>query len=87
MLGSIGKQAGESVRSVPKKKKGFGGKDLWKRKVLSLEWKREGAIDDDCGESIEEEVPTRISFIIRSIVQTYCSWRHLILLVNLKLYT
>jgi len=37
MLGSIGKQAGESVGSVPKKKKGFGGKDLWKRKVLSLE--------------------------------------------------
>ena len=38
MLRSIGKQSGESVESVQEKKKvGYGGKDLQKRKVLSLE--------------------------------------------------
>jgi len=38
MLRSISKQSGESVESVlKKKKKGCGGKDLQKRKVLSLE--------------------------------------------------
>jgi len=37
MLRSIGKQSGESVESVPKKKKeGYGGKDLQKQEVLSL---------------------------------------------------
>ena len=37
---------------------GYGGKDLQKRKVLSLEWKSEGVIDDESGESMEpmEEV-------------------------------
>ena len=34
----IGKQSGESVESVQEKKRvGYGGKDLQKRKVLSLE--------------------------------------------------
>jgi len=38
MLTSIGKRSGESVKSVLKKKrKGYGGKDLQNRKVLSLE--------------------------------------------------
>jgi len=37
MLRSIGKQSGKSVESVQKKKKGYDGKDLRKRKVLSLE--------------------------------------------------
>ena len=38
MLRSIGKQSGESAESVVKKKmKGYGGKDLQERKVLSLE--------------------------------------------------
>jgi len=34
---------------------------LQKRKVLSLEWKSEGAMDDDSGESMEltEEVPLK----------------------------
>jgi len=37
MLSSVGKQSGESGESVLKKKrKGYGGKDLQKRKVLSL---------------------------------------------------
>jgi len=36
MIRSIGKQSGESVESVPqKKRKGCGGKDLQKRKVLT----------------------------------------------------
>jgi len=38
---------------------GYGGKDLQKRKVLSLEWKSEGVMDDESGGSMEpmEEVP------------------------------
>ena len=38
---------------------GYGGKDLQKTKVLSLEWKSEGVMDDESGESMEpmEEVP------------------------------
>ena len=38
---------------------GYGRKDLQKRKVLSLEWKSEGVMDDESGESMEpmEEVP------------------------------
>jgi len=37
MLRSIGKQSGESMESVLKKKrKGCGGKDLQKREVLNL---------------------------------------------------
>jgi len=34
---------------------------LQKRKVLSLEWKSEGAIDDESGESMElmEEMPLK----------------------------
>ena len=54
MLRSIGKQSGESVESVQEKKMvGYGGKDLQKRKVLSLEWKSEGVMDDESGESME----------------------------------
>jgi len=46
MLRSVGKlQSGESVESVAKKKKGYGGKDLQKRKVVSLEWKIEGMVE------------------------------------------
>ena len=32
---------------------GYDGKDLQKRKVLSLEWKSEGVMDDESGESME----------------------------------
>ena len=37
----------------------YGGKDLQKRKVLSLEWKSEWVMDDESGESMEpmEQVP------------------------------
>ena len=40
---------------------GYGGKDLQKRKVLSLEWKSEGGMDDESGELMElvEEVPLK----------------------------
>jgi len=37
MARSIGRQSRESVESVQEKKVGYGGKDLQKRKVLSLE--------------------------------------------------
>ena len=40
---------------------GYGGKVLQKRKVLSLEWKSEGVMDDESGESMElmEEMPLK----------------------------
>jgi len=40
---------------------GYDGRDLQKRKVLSLEGKSEGLMDDDSGESMEpmEEVPLK----------------------------
>ena len=40
---------------------GYGGKDLQKRKVLSLEQKSEGVMDDESGESMElmEEMPLK----------------------------
>ena len=34
----------------------YGGKDFWKRYVFSLEWKRKGVMDDDSGDSEEDEV-------------------------------
>jgi len=46
MLRSIGKQSGESVESVRKKKRRLRGKDLQKRNVLSLELKNKGVTDD-----------------------------------------
>ena len=64
MLRSIGKQSGESVESVliPEQEKvGYGGKDLRKSKVLSLEWKSEGVMDDESSALMElmEEVPLK----------------------------
>ena len=40
---------------------GYGGKDLQKRKVLSLEWKSEGVMVDESGELMElvEKVPLK----------------------------
>ena len=46
------KQFGEPVESVPMNE----GNDLRKRKVLRLEWKSKGVMDDESGESIEEKV-------------------------------
>jgi len=63
MLRSIGKQSGESVSQSKLKegKVGYGWKDLQKRKILSLEWKSEGVMDDESGELMElmEEVPLK----------------------------
>jgi len=42
MLRSNSKQSGESVQSVLRRKEGYGGMDLQKREVLSLEWKSGG---------------------------------------------
>jgi len=50
------------VESVRKKNKvGYGAKNLQKRKVLSLEWKSEGVMDDESGELMRlmEEVPLK----------------------------
>ena len=30
----------------------YGGKDFWERYVFSLEWKSEGVMDDDNGDSM-----------------------------------
>ena len=61
MLKSVGKQLGESVQTVQEKQVGYGGKDLQKRKVLSLEWKSEGVVDDQSCESMElmKEMPLK----------------------------
>jgi len=39
--------------SPEEEKEGYGAKDWQKRKVLSLEWKGEGMMDDESGESME----------------------------------
>ena len=51
MLRSIGKQSGGV--SPKEEKKGYGGKDLRKRKVLNLEWKSGGVMVDKNCESME----------------------------------
>ena len=33
----------------------YGGKDFWQRYVFSLEWNSEGVMDDDSGDSEEDE--------------------------------
>ena len=38
------------------KVKTTGGKDLWRRGVLSLEWKREGVMDSDSGDEGNDEL-------------------------------
>jgi len=54
MLRSIGKQSGESMDSVGKKKRyATVGRICRKGKVLSLEWKNEGVMDDESGELME----------------------------------
>ena len=47
---------------------GYGGKDLQKRKVRSLEWKSEGVMDDESGELMElmEEVPHSKSWVMQN---------------------
>ena len=47
------------VRTVSpeEERKGCFGKDLRKGEVLRLEWKSDGVVDDERGESIGEEVP------------------------------
>ena len=46
----------KSVKSVQLMGMGvYGGKDFWKRYVFSLEWKSEGVMDDDRGDSEEDE--------------------------------
>ena len=34
----------------------YGGKDLWKRWVLSLEWNNEGVMEGESGEQVEGEL-------------------------------
>jgi len=49
MLRSVSKQSGESmycVVSPEEEKRAYGGRDLQKRKVLCLEWKSDGVMED-----------------------------------------
>jgi len=48
---SNGDSPGSPWSQSGRRRNGYGGADLWKWKVLSLEWKREGAMDDGSGES------------------------------------
>ena len=52
---------------------GYGGKDLQKRKVLSLEWKSEGVMDNESGELMElvEDVPSSIFFPVPSFTNSW----------------
>ena len=58
---------------------GYGGKDLQKRKVLSVEWKSEGVMDDEIGQSMEpmEEVPL-IELGEAELERLVRGWRELI---------
>ena len=53
MLRSISKQSGNPWNHPGKEKEGYGGKDLQIMKVLSLEWKSDGVMDDESSESME----------------------------------
>ena len=62
MLRSIGKQSGESVESVRKKKRKATSERICRKlRFFSLERKSEGVMDDKSGESMEpmEEVPLK----------------------------
>ena len=48
-VGRICKKQLKTGISPEEEKEGYGGKDLQKRKVLSLEWKSEGVMDDKSG--------------------------------------
>ena len=43
--------------SPEEEKEGYIEKDLRKRKVLSVEWKSKGVMDDESGELIKDKVP------------------------------
>ena len=75
MLRSISRHSRESVKSVLKKKKSCNGKNLHKRKVLSLKWKSEGVMDDESGESLEpmEKVPLK-ELGESELERLVCSW-------------
>ena len=61
MLRSIGKQSRESVESVQEKKRWAMVGKICRKGVLSLEWKSEGVMDGESGESMElmEEMPLK----------------------------
>jgi len=48
------------VRSVRKGERDYGGKDLWKGKVLSLEWNRDGVMHSETGDNDgDDDEPVR----------------------------
>ena len=50
---------------------GYGGKDLQKRKVLSLEWKSEGVMDDESGDS-DDSVSWTVHLLSPIAANNYC---------------
>ena len=63
MLRSISKQSVESAESVLKKKRtAIAVGRIAGKEVLSVEWKSEGVMDDESGESMEKvpDVPTMV---------------------------
>jgi len=53
MLRRIGKQSGESVESVWKNKGRLRWEGFAEKESLSLEWKREGVMDDESGDRVD----------------------------------
>ena len=58
---SVNSPRGIRKVSPEEEKEDYDGKDLRKRNVLSLQWKSEGVMDDESGESMDpmEEVPLK----------------------------
>jgi len=75
MLWSIGKVRGLYAVSPGEETEGYGEKDWQKRKVLSLEWKSEGVMNDESGESMEpmeELLPPSLSTAASVLAMTLC---------------
>ena len=53
MLQNIGKQSVNPCSHGEEEEEGYSGKDLQKTTALSLEWKSDGVMDDECDESME----------------------------------
>ena len=80
MLRDNGNSPGNSLSQSWRRKKGCSEKDLRKRKVLSMEWKTKRVMDDESGESIEEEVSVngmgelQCEVLVRSCRREAGSW-------------
>ena len=80
MLRDNGNSPGNSLSQSWRRKKGCSEKDLRRRKVFSMEWKTKRVMDDESGESIEEEVSVngmgelQYEVLVRSCRREAGSW-------------